>query len=151
MLSPVAIWICFTNPPAGASPRPTITITNRTLNYNLKFQFFANAKDGAFTPSFDYFILFSRVAELREVRCTRFRPYSAVTTKLFGRSSQGMTSPSFSARAKNSRVRLEVEVLSMSKMPMMLLSRTAISLPIDKYIPFSFCRGGAVPLPKSIG
>ena len=34
MLSPVAIWICVANPPAGASPRPTITTTNRALNYN---------------------------------------------------------------------------------------------------------------------
>ena len=38
MLSPVAIWICFTNPPAGASPRPTITTTNSALNYNLNYK-----------------------------------------------------------------------------------------------------------------
>jgi len=84
-----------------------------------------------------YFSLFSRVALFSDVKCTRLKPYSEVRTKDFGRSSQGTTSPSFSAAIKNSRVRLEVEVLSKSKIPMIDLSRTAISLPMDKYILFS--------------
>ena len=81
-----------------------------------------------------YFRRFSRVAEFKEVRRTLVKPYSEVSTKDLGRSSQGTTSPSRSALSRNSRVRLEVEVLSRSKIPIMDLSRTAISLPIDKYM-----------------
>ena len=90
---------------------------------------------------FCYFKRFSRVAEFRDVSLTRVNPYSEVSTKDFGRSSQGTTSPSFSHFSKNSRVRLEVEVLSRSKIPMMLLSRTAISLPMDRYMYISLSVG----------
>ena len=76
----------------------------------------------------------SSVAVFRAVSRTREKPYSEVSTKLFGRSSQGTTSPFFSARSRNSRVRREVEVLSRSKIPMMDLSRTAMSLPIERSI-----------------
>ena len=70
----------------------------------------------------------------REVRYSRFIPYSDVSTKDLGKSSQGMTCPSFSAADKNSFVRWDTEVLSRSKMPMMDLSRTAISPPMFRYI-----------------
>src|SRR5699024_6260517 len=66
-----------------------------------------------------YFNRFSRVAAFRAVRYTRSNPYSEVRTKDLGRSSQGTTSPSSSLFSRNSRVRLEVEVLSRSKIPTM--------------------------------
>ena len=80
-----------------------------------------------------YFKRFSKVAEDKLVRYTREKPYSAVRIKLFGKLSQGTTCPWLSALAKNSRVRLEVLVLSISKIPITELSRTAKSLPIDRY------------------
>ena len=67
------------------------------------------------------------------MRYTLSMPYSTAKIYDFGKSSQEITLPSFSARARNARVRLEVEVLSISKIPIMDFSRTAISLPIDKY------------------
>jgi len=92
-----------------------------------------------------YFNLFSSVALFRAVSRTLEKPYSEVSTKDFGRSSQGTTSPSASARCRNSRVRLDVDVLSRSKIPIMLRSRTAISLPIERYIRPIPCRGGVLP------
>lgn len=99
-------------------------------------------------PYIYHFNLFSKVAAFSAVSRTRVKPYSDVSTKDFGRSSQGTTSPSCSDRSRNSLVRFDVEVLSKSKIPIIDLSRTAISLPIDKYITAPLCRGGAVPLPK---
>ena len=81
-----------------------------------------------------YFNLFSKVCDDRAVKCTRLRPYSAVKTNDLGRSSQGITTPFCSALLRNSLVLLEVEVLSISKIPIIELSRTAMSFPIDKYI-----------------
>lgn len=102
------------------------------INRNLKIK-----KTVHIAPSF-YFSRFSKVEDARLVRWTREKPYSAVKTKLFGRSSQGITNPSFSALLKNSLVRLEVLVLSISKIPIIELSRTAISFPMDRYIGYLF-------------
>lgn len=81
-----------------------------------------------------YFNLFSKVDALKDVNLTRLNPYSDVSTNDFGRSSQGTTSPFLSLFSRNSLVRLDVEVLSRSKIPIILFSRTAISLPIERYI-----------------
>ena len=83
---------------------------------------------------FSYLSRFSRVLVDKLVWYTRVIPYSEVRIKDFGKSSQGTTCPSFSARSRNSRPRAVTVVLSRSKMPMMDESRTAKSLPIDKYI-----------------
>ena len=81
------------------------------------------------------FSLFSKVEEESSVRRTRWKPYSVVRMKDFGRPSQEITSPFSSAFFRKSLVLWEVDVLSISKIPIMEVSLTAISLPIDKYIP----------------
>ena len=84
-----------------------------------------------------YFSRFSRVAVEYSVSQTLGLAYSKVRMKELGSPSQGTTWPSASRLFRNSWVRREVEVLSRSKIPMMLFSRTAISLPIERYtIPF---------------
>ncbi len=114
----------------------------RSANYILeRTAFFCSAL-------FSYFILFSRVEVYKVDSYTFVKPYSEVSTKDFGRSSQGTICPCFWAFSKNSRVRLDVEVLSISKMPMSEDSRTAISLPMGKYILISpLYTIGTAPLP----
>ena len=81
-----------------------------------------------------YLVLFSNVAVESVDSYTLVMPYCVVTTNDFGKSSQDTNAPSFCAFSKNSRVRFDVEVLSISKIPITELSRTDISLPIFKYI-----------------
>ena len=81
-----------------------------------------------------HFNRFSKVVAFRDVSLTRVKPYSEVRTKDLGNSSQGTTSPFSSLFSRNSRVRLEVEVLSRSKIQIMDRSRTAMSLPMERYI-----------------
>lgn len=86
------------------------------------------------------------------MRRTLWNPYSVVSKKAFGRPSQEITSPFSSAFFRKSRVLWEVDVLSISKIPIMDVSRTAISLPIDKYIvssPRLIVGGGALDAPPT--
>ena len=111
-----------------------LTVERRSLfNY-------VNLKYCCFSTHHSYFPRrrFSNVAVFNAVKWTREKPYSDVRRKDLGRSSQGTTSPSFSLFSKNSRVRLEVEVLSRSNIPIMVLSRTAMSLPMERYTFFPF-------------
>ena len=84
---------------------------------------------------FPHFILFSNVDTDKVDSYTRVIPYSVVRIKDLGRSSQGTIAPSFCANSKKRLVRADVDVLSISNIPITELSRTAISLPMFIYIP----------------